>query len=275
MPLNDQSPIASRLYEFFIYNFAARQPQFKIGYERLAASLPVVAERYRSLAEKQLSTALQLNQNFHVIDGFQWTTGVEGQLLLVLHPGPVIAEHQKCFGRRKQKGSGQAYEAAELVRQFYYQLRREEGHLPSDKELEQGKKILSLFAETDPATHIARVVKTMKERGFDCKFIGGSLPYWEEEHRRYLTNKKHRLLEEAKKKQQERDNERWSEERGKRNTDWEEYLHLDVDVQNELLARAQEQTTSDFVQRKIENRELDDPLVRQECLKQLHMAQIE
>src|ERR1700681_1373857 len=65
--LNERSPIASRLYEFLLFNFAGRHPQLTINYAKLAQFLPIRVERYLSDARRQLDEAMELLQQNLVI----------------------------------------------------------------------------------------------------------------------------------------------------------------------------------------------------------------
>ena len=53
--LNDGSPLASRLYEFLLFNFSAGIDTFTINYAKLCQFLPAKVEPYASQAKEQLA----------------------------------------------------------------------------------------------------------------------------------------------------------------------------------------------------------------------------
>lgn len=58
LTLDDESPIASRMYEFFTFNFAGDWKTLTIDYEKLHRFLPVAPKKHLSQIEQQLGKAL-------------------------------------------------------------------------------------------------------------------------------------------------------------------------------------------------------------------------
>ena len=129
--LNNESRIASRLYEYLTYNFSVGMPRFRIRYQRLAQFLPVTVYDSLSRARQQLEPALKLLQRQCVIETFRFERGNAGVLLLVFEPGTVLkqrksratirsGEQQPDQSVQRTKGGVVAGNRAEmLVRSFY------------------------------------------------------------------------------------------------------------------------------------------------------------
>ncbi len=90
--LNDESLIASRLYEFLFLKFYAGYPQLRFNYATLVKFIPVRTERYLSDARKQLGPALDLLVRSGVLAEVQWLASSNGSPQLLLHQGPVLSK---------------------------------------------------------------------------------------------------------------------------------------------------------------------------------------
>ena len=56
--LNDKTPVASRLYEYFVFVFGNGSLR-RLSYQKIAASIPLTVQPYESLMKKQLNPAFQ------------------------------------------------------------------------------------------------------------------------------------------------------------------------------------------------------------------------
>ncbi|HEY1602755.1 MAG TPA: hypothetical protein VGG64_24330, partial [Pirellulales bacterium] len=90
--LNEASPIASRLYEFLLFNFAGRHPVLTINYANLAQFLPIRVERYVSKAREKLDPALKRLQDNLVIRSVQWGHAKDNSMQLRIVPGPLLLD---------------------------------------------------------------------------------------------------------------------------------------------------------------------------------------
>lgn len=81
LALEARSGIASRLYEFLLFNAKATDC-LRIDYATLASFLPIKLERYPSDAERQLAEPFKLGRKQNVIDDVTWTLGSRGQMQL-------------------------------------------------------------------------------------------------------------------------------------------------------------------------------------------------
>ena len=85
--LNDKSPIASRLYEYLLYNFTGKHPSLTIRYPYLADFLPIRVERYLSAARQKLDPAFKLLQDNFVIRSVEWLESKNGGMKVHIHSG--------------------------------------------------------------------------------------------------------------------------------------------------------------------------------------------
>ncbi len=260
--INDRSPVASRLYEYLIYNFAAGNSVVKIGYPKLASALPVRCERYESNAKKQMNPALDSLKRHHVIDGYEWTTGVEGQLLLKIFAGQLIGEHRKCLKQNSADPTTLRHDAADLVRIFHSRLRNVDDHQVTGKERAHAAKVIEWFGFENAQQRVSRVVANIRTNKFDCRVFGGSMPYWETERRRAAREKKTRVLEDdAQQKQQEQDQRR-AGERLHKDALWNQFELMVESDQKEIVETVKTTVTSNYVRQKIAKGDYTDPLVR-------------
>ena len=88
----DDKPLASRMYEVFMFKFSRDIPYLQINYETLTAILPATAYRKLSLAKKQLDPAFQLLGQHGVIRRVEWGSAKDGRLQLKVFPGAALKE---------------------------------------------------------------------------------------------------------------------------------------------------------------------------------------
>ncbi|MEM7477258.1 MAG: hypothetical protein AAF483_19920 [Planctomycetota bacterium] len=87
--LNRQTPVASRLYEYLVFVFGHGSFR-KISYAKLAASIPVKAEKHLSLMKRQLTPALKSLLKNKLLKRVHWTTGTYGDVMLELQRGECL-----------------------------------------------------------------------------------------------------------------------------------------------------------------------------------------
>ena len=89
--LDRKSPIASRLYEFLLFNFHTGTPLVRINYPNLAQLLPIRPEHYLSDAKRQMESAFNLLSSAGIIASAEWLDSKSGSPQLVFHRGYKLA----------------------------------------------------------------------------------------------------------------------------------------------------------------------------------------
>jgi hypothetical protein len=89
--LNEKSLIASRLYEFLFFKFYGGRDFLRFNYPTLVQFIPVRAERYLSLAKKQLQPAFDSLIAARILSKVQWIESSGGLPQLLLFRGPQLA----------------------------------------------------------------------------------------------------------------------------------------------------------------------------------------
>jgi hypothetical protein len=185
--LDEKSPIASRLYEFFTFNFSGDWNTLPIDYEKLARFLPVAEVRHLSQIEQQLGKALQLIVDAGVLSDVKWQQGKHGQPQLVAARGPLLSKRGlrqpanvqlDDFETTKiQDLYRQARPEDELVTAFHSLWDGNQGYQPSSTERTRARDILRTYGP-DAEKLIPFVVEIMRERFAGAKSFGASCRYW-------------------------------------------------------------------------------------------------
>ncbi len=185
--LDEKSPIASRLYEFFTFNFSGDWNTLPIDYEKLARFLPVAEVRHFSQIQQQLGTALQLVVDAGVLADVKWQTGKRGQPQLVVARGPLLAKRGlkptstvqvEDFETTKiQDLYRQTRPEDELVVEFHSLWDGNEGYQPTSTDRTRARDILQTYG-ADAEKLLPYVVEIMRQRFPGAKSFGASCRYW-------------------------------------------------------------------------------------------------
>lgn len=286
--LNNESRIASRLYEYLSFNFSAGMPRFRIRYDRLAQFLPVTVCSSLSRARQQLEPALKLIQRQQVIDSFRFERGTSGDLLLVFEPGTVLRPGKK-FRDRDSLHSGSYSErinppqsdtpettteksslndAAELVRSFYERWINSSEVTPSAKELDLAREQLAAHGQS-AAELLAVVVKIMRQQFPDAQNFGATRTYWARAAATRMKKSVSRADQEKTalvNQQEQRDRSAKQEQKEQLRRVWRELGH---DEQQRITAVVRSEADNEYVRRAIDRGNLTDPLVELACLKHI------
>jgi len=188
--LDKRSPIASRLYEFLLLNFYSGTPKLRINYEKLSQFLPVKAEKYRSLAKRQLDPAFQLLALTNVIDTATWSESKTGLAQLHIYRGRNLTSPRDRgqlsldFMEEEFTGSIQVKELRNqkppewaIVVDFYEAWEGNAAHQPTKKELEQARQIVEQHGFKKAKDLVGRVAKRLKKQWPDAKTFGAITKY--------------------------------------------------------------------------------------------------
>jgi hypothetical protein len=205
--LNDQSPLASRLYEFLLFNFSVGIDTFTINYPKLCQFLPAKVEAYASQAKEQLAPAFRLLTEEGIVGGVVWQTASQGELQLQFTRGVRMtdstvssvqpAERSELFETVTTKeGTHQHSPAERLVREFHGAWSGEKERSGSPGEIDAAKTCLELYGLDLAMQLLPKVVKRMREQFPEAKTFGATRSYFAEIHADHL--KRDRLIEKAK-----------------------------------------------------------------------------
>jgi len=218
--LDDQSPIASRLYEFLLLNFYSGTPVLRINYETLAQFLPVKPEPYRSQAKQQFDPAFQLLSAMEVIDGAVWSDSKSGIAQINIRRGKNLTPPRErgllSMGFLDEEFTG-AIEVKELrnlkpadwmlVCEFYRLWEGKDDARPTPKELEQARQMLDEFGPRKAKEVIVHAVKRMKEQWPEAKTFGAILKYVPDAARAFEREEHRRRQEQDEQLQRRREKE--------------------------------------------------------------------
>lgn len=187
--LNEASPIASRLYEFLLFNFTGLSV-LRVNYPKLAQFLPVAVQRYASLAQRQLDSALALIRKHQVINHYRWDTAKDGSPQLIVGAGKAI---RSVCGRRTGTSVSAEDEFAEvsvrelrhlrspaytLVHRFHAAWGRDRSFRPTKGELNCAAEINDKLGKDECERLLPVVVERMRQHFPSAKTFGASRPYW-------------------------------------------------------------------------------------------------
>lgn len=196
--LDQNSAIASRLYEFLLLNFYSGSPLLRINYETLAKFLPVRPERYRSHARQQLEPAFQLLEAANVLQRAEWADSKEGLAQLLLYRGDRLqlpADQQTNTLPFRNEDFADAIEVKELrnlksaesdiVADFYRLWTGDVRYRPTKKELGQAAELVAQHGQTKAKALIPLLTRHLKEKWPEAKSFGAIVRYLPDVLREY------------------------------------------------------------------------------------------
>ena len=277
MRLNREHRIASRLYEFLIYNFHATE-RLEINYATLAAFLPIHAERYLSLARKQLDPVFALLEANSVVADVRWMTGKHGQVKLVISPGAVFHRAPEQGKNRPQRADifdevritevrNTDTPASAIVKHFH-KLWSDTGNLrPTKSELNVADELMDAHGRRRIEKTLPRVVAVMRREFPKAKTFGATRRYFaqvmadadrkEQQQRETREREESQREEETRAKKQK---DEWRKARYELLAVWKD---LDEQEQETVERAALARQNSDFLRRRFQtNKEycLDESL---------------
>lgn len=206
--LNDRSPLASRLYEFLLFNFSTGIDTFTINYAKLCQFLPAKVEQYASLAKKQLNPAFGLLADVEIIGGMEWTLGRGKELQIQVTrgggltgvSGPTrpanILEPDLFETVTTTVGANAVSPAERLVQQFHAAWSGKDVKQVSGGELDAAKDCLETYGLDRALQLLPTLVQRMKQQFPDAKTFGATRSYFQEVHEEQL--KRQRIAEKVK-----------------------------------------------------------------------------
>ncbi len=211
--LNEQSPIASRLYEFLFFKFYSGTEYLRFNYANLVKFIPARTERYLSDAKKQLQPALSLLIAEGVLQDAQWLASRDGGPQLLLRRGAVlegVPRDAMAYEMDEQAFALEKVEQValpdELIVQEFHRLFGHDTFTPQKGERDTAKALLDQYGEATLKQLLPQVVERMKLRWPDAKTFGAARRYVEEVATEY--QKRQRADERLKQEQQARERER-------------------------------------------------------------------
>ena len=245
--LDAASPIASRLYEFFTFNFSGDWQTFPIDYEKLARFLPVAQEKHLSQIKKQFATALDQVVTAGVLAKTEWKLGKRGQPQLEVRRGPVLQKRGLASSSDLEVDDidsteihelyRQARPEDELVCQFHQRFNGDDHYRPTPTERSRAKEILNMYGPQKAELLLPAVVELVREHFPGAKSFGGTGRYWADAAAAF--DKSRRVAERRKQEfvAEQVDVAKRSEQRLKKQKLQQRWNSLSVDKQDALRER--------------------------------------
>lgn len=167
--LEQESPIASRLYEFLLINFYSGTPQLRINYSRLAQFLPVRIENYLSDARKQMEPAFKAVEQLHVAS-VAWHKKNQDVAQLCFERGSRLRSSANApaaeIGGATPESSISIREIQrtpeqELVTEFYRQWGNRQQR-PTTKDLDLARRLLAEHGQVQMKACLPLVIDQLK-----------------------------------------------------------------------------------------------------------------
>ena len=280
MRLNREHRIASRLYEFLIYNFHATE-RLEINYATLAAFLPIHAERYLSLARKQLDPVFALLEANSVVADVRWMTGKHGQVKLVISPGAIFrrapekarsrVEHTAVFDEvRITEVRNTDTPASAIIKQFHKLWSDAGNQRPTKSELHVAYELMDAYGRRRIEKALPKVLGVMRREFPKAKTFGATRRYFaqaiadadrKEQQESEMREREQLKCEEEVKAEKQK--EEWRSTRHELLQTWKD---LDEGERQAIERSALARQNSDFLSRRFQTRReyrLD------ECLREL------
>jgi len=188
LSLDDTSPIASRMYEFFTFNFAGDWRTLTIDYEKLHRFLPVEPKKHLSQIEQQLGKALFQLVDAEVLAEAKWQPGKRGQPQLVVRRGRLLAkrglpaqpvvEVDDFEATEIQDLYRQVRPEDELVCQFHSLWDGSDQYHPTSADRARAQEVLTVYGPKQAEELLPLVVELLREHFPSAKSFGATARYW-------------------------------------------------------------------------------------------------
>jgi hypothetical protein len=186
--LDEATPIASRMYEFFSFNFAGSWQKLTIDYDKLYRFLPVAPEKHLSQIKKQLGKALSVVLTAGVLAKAEWRFGKRDQVQLEVSRGRLLAkrgdarpfddEMEDLDTTEIHELYRQARPEDELVCQFHELWDGNEQYRPTPTERSRAKDIIATYGQQKAEKLLPAVVELLRAHFPHAKSFGGTGNYW-------------------------------------------------------------------------------------------------
>ena len=165
--LNSASPIASRLYEFVTFLFGTQNIR-RIGYQKLAKSLPVEQQTRPSHAMKQFVKPLRLLVEEGIISSFEWKRGVDSLILELRrskkNATPKMADHLDANEEitSTTESLDQMPPSERLLNDFYRRWLKIESPIVTDKDKQLSQQLVEIYGYETLNLVLRKVISTLK-----------------------------------------------------------------------------------------------------------------
>jgi hypothetical protein len=186
--LEAKSPIASRLYEFFMFNFAGDWQTLTIDYDKLAKFLPVATKPHLSQIKQQFAVPLALVRNAGILSEASWQRGKRGQVQLTVRRGKVLsgrgspAQAVSAVGEIESTEIHELYRRPhpqdELVCQFQALWANDDCYTPTAIERSLAREVITKYGAPSAEQLLPRVVEIMRTHFPKAKSFGATRRYW-------------------------------------------------------------------------------------------------
>ncbi len=193
LALDNASPIASRMYEFFTFNFAGDWRTLTIDYDKLRRFLPVAPEKHLSQIKKQLGKALGFVVEAGVLAEANWQQGKRGQAQLVVVRGPILAKKGPATEWVAEPDELDATEIRdlyrqnrpedELVSQFHSLWEGNDQYQATSTDRARAKEVLTAYGSRHAEKLLPLVVELLREHFPKAKSFGATARYWSDAHK--------------------------------------------------------------------------------------------
>lgn len=273
--LNEQSPIASRVYEYLLFKFYARIPKLTINYPHFASFLPIRAEPYVSQAHLQLNCVFELLRIEDVLSNVEWTTSRGSAIQLQISPGPALTTRPALAETTSTDASFEGLTVRELllsetsedslVKTFHQLWNGNINHRPLAGEHRCAKELLQRTDKDTLETILPRVVRDMKTSFPRATTFGAARTFLENELNRQ-TERRFREAEAAQHVQQQREDEFRTlsskrERAARKQRLLEKWSELPESSQKRIRQQAIDRATSESIRRIIQQRSTERPAV--------------
>ncbi|MEL7499563.1 MAG: hypothetical protein AAFN77_18310 [Planctomycetota bacterium] len=191
--LNQESPIASRLYEFLTHLFGSQNVR-RIGYRKLARCLPVEEHKRPSHAVKQFDSSLRLLVKEGIISSFAWKRGVEDLNLELRRcqkkTTSQVADH---FGEDEEitsatESASQTSPSEKLLQDFYRRWLKIENPILSEKDLKLAKELVEIYGYETLNSVLRKVISTLRVSFPDARSFSAAQRIFEQLASKAKTN---------------------------------------------------------------------------------------
>ena len=203
LSLERESSIASRLYEFLLFNSKVSE-SVRIDYNTLANFLPVKPERYLSQAERQMASAFRLLRDHNVISDAIWTDGKRGQMQLLMPLGQRLRPASQPTPRadaiwldapadveiREIRNTDTP--AAIIVRKFHHLWSDNQNYRPTKSELGCANELMAAYGRHEIEQLLPKVIHAMRTEFPKAKSFGASRLYFTAAHDQHQKQLKRR-----------------------------------------------------------------------------------
>jgi hypothetical protein len=186
--LDDASPIASRMYEFFTFNFAGDWQTLTIDYEKLVRFLPVSPKHHLSQIEQQFGPALALVVDAGILAQTTWQRGKRGQPQLAVRRGRLLTKRgaavqwtaavDELETTEIQELYRQPQPEDELVCQFHSLWDGDDKYRPTTADRSLARDIVTTYGSQQAETLLPHLVEIMREHFPKAKSFGATRRYW-------------------------------------------------------------------------------------------------